>query len=39
MGQAAGTAAAMCASENVRPAELNVKALQKKLEAQDVILI
>ncbi|MDD6883418.1 MAG: FAD-dependent oxidoreductase [Eubacteriales bacterium] len=38
MGQAAGTAAAMCANENKRPADLDVKALQQKLAEQGAIL-
>ncbi len=38
MGQAAGTAAAMCAAENKHPADLNVKMLQQKLIEQDAIL-
>ena len=38
MGQAAGTASAMCASGNIAPKELDVKALQEKLKAQNVIL-
>lgn len=38
MGQAAGTAAAMCALEDKRPADLNVRSLQKKLVEQDAIL-
>ena len=38
IGQAAGTAAAMCANENKRPADLDVKALQQKLAEQGAIL-
>ena len=38
MGQAAGTAAAMCANENKRPADLDMKALQQKLAEQGAIL-
>lgn len=38
MGQAAGTAAAICSEDNLRPAELDVASLQKKLLEQNVIL-
>lgn len=38
MGQAAGTAAAMCSAEDICPAELNVKELQMKLIEQNAIL-
>lgn len=37
-GQAAGTAAAMCALENKKPIDLSVSCLQQKLIEQDVIL-
>jgi len=36
MGQAIGTAAALCVSHNVRPIDLDVKALQKELTRQGV---
>ena len=38
MGQAAGTAAAMCAKEKISPKELCVENLQSSLRAQGVIL-
>ena len=38
MGQAVGTAAAMCAAEDRRPMDLNVQLLQRKLIEQDAIL-
>ncbi|MBR5527418.1 MAG: FAD-dependent oxidoreductase [Clostridia bacterium] len=38
MGQAAGTAAAMCALSNTEPAKLDVSKLQKRLIEQNVIL-
>lgn len=38
-GQAAGSAAAMCALEDKRPADVDVKALQERLREQNVILI
>ena len=38
MGQAAGTAAAICAAEGKRPADINVGALQANLKAQGAIL-
>lgn len=38
MGQAAGTAAAMCVRDNISPAQVNVPALQSLLRAQDVVL-
>ena len=38
MGQAVGTAAAMCAKENVLPADLDVVALQENLKQQNAIL-
>jgi hypothetical protein len=37
-GQAAGTAAALCAREDVSPRELNVGLLQDQLAADGVIL-
>ena len=38
MGQAGGTAAAMCAQSGVEPRDLNVKELQKKLLAEGFYL-
>ena len=38
MGQAAGTAAAMCAKERLSPKELSVEKLQRRLKEQGVIL-
>lgn len=38
MGQAVGSAAAMCAKENVLPADLDVVALQENLKQQNAIL-
>ena len=38
MGQAAGTAAAMCAMADTRPADFDVKALQARLREQNAIL-
>lgn len=38
-GQAAGSAAAMCALSDTRPADIDVKALQQCLRDQDVILV
>lgn len=38
MGQAAGTASAICVKENIAPKDIDVKALQEKLKAQNVIL-
>lgn len=37
-GEAAGTAAAMCASQNVNPRELNIKKLSERLKEQGVVL-
>jgi hypothetical protein len=38
MGQAAGTAAAICASEKKRPADIDISLLQRRLVEQDAIL-
>ena len=38
MGQAAGTAAAMCLESGVRPADVDVPALQQRLVAQNVLI-
>ena len=38
MGQAGGTAAAMCAKSGVEPRDLNVEELQKKLLAEGFYL-
>ena len=38
-GQAAGSAAAICAKEGKRPADIDVAALQQSLRDQDVILV
>ena len=38
MGQAAGTAAAMCSQNKTKPRELDISELQKKLVAQGAIL-
>lgn len=38
LGQAAGTAAALCISQNIKVSELNVKELQVKLLEQDAVL-
>jgi hypothetical protein len=38
MGQAAGTAAAMCAKEGVSPKDLCVSALQENLRKQNAII-
>ena len=38
MGQAAGTAAAMCSQNKTKPRELDINELQKKLAAQGAIL-
>jgi hypothetical protein len=33
-GEAAGTAAAMCAAQNIRPKDVDVQALRSQLKAQ-----
>ena len=38
MGQAVGSAAAMCAAQNIAPRDLDVRALQENLRGQKVIL-
>ena len=38
MGQAAGTAAAMCASNGTRPADMDIKGLQERLTEQGAII-
>ena len=38
MGQAVGSAAAMCASQNIAPRDLDVRSLQENLRGQKVIL-
>ena len=38
MGQAVGSAAAMCAAQNIAPRDLDVRSLQENLRGQKVIL-
>lgn len=39
MGQAVGTAAALCAKESVNPGQVDIKALQRKLIADDQTIV